>query len=136
LNIFYPLFALIALTISVAARLGYLRYSAVIRKQVDATFYQAYIGEEPLELRVASRHLINLLELPILFYIACLVAFVTGQMGSIVLVLAWSYVSLRIIHTLIHLGPNIVIWRFRVFALSVLVLAALWAVLFLGLITR
>lgn len=136
MNILCPIFALIALTICVAARLGYLRYSAVIRKQVDTAFYQAYIGDEPLELRVASRHLINLLEMPILFYIACLVAFVTGQSGSIVLFLAWSYVSLRIIHTFIHLGPNIVIWRFRIFALSVLVLAALWTVLFLGLITR
>jgi hypothetical protein len=136
LNILYPIFALIALTLSAGARLGYLRYRAVMRKQVDATFYQAYIGDEPLALRVASRHLINLLEMPILFYIACLVAFMTGLSGSLVLVLAWSYVSLRFIHTFIHLGPNIVIWRFRVFALSILVLAALWIVLFLCLITR
>ena len=133
MDILYPIFALVALTLAVGARLGFLRYRAVTRKKVDASFYLAYVGEEPLELRITSRHLVNLLEMPVLFYIACLVAFVTHQGGNAVLGLAWTYVGLRVVHTLIHLGPNIVMWRFRVFVLSVLVMAVLWVVLFLGL---
>jgi len=136
LNILYPIFTLVAVTLTVAARLGYLRYLAVTQNKVDASFYEAYVGQEPLNLRIVSRHLVNLLELPLLFYVACLIAFTTGQNGRTVLVLAWSYVALRIVHTLIHLGPNVVIWRFRVFVLSVLALLALWAVLLLGLVTR
>jgi hypothetical protein len=134
MNMLYPVFALIALTFGVAMRLGYLRYRAVRHQQVDASFYQAYIGEEPLALRITSRHLVNLLEFPILFYLACILAFVTGQQGLPLLSLAWTFVGLRLVHTLIHLGPNIVIWRFRLFVLGILVLATLWTLLFLGLL--
>lgn len=36
--------------------------------------------------------------------------------------------------TMIHLGSNVVIWRFRVFALSVLVLTAFYVVITLGIV--
>jgi hypothetical protein len=136
MNVLYPVFALIALTFGVAVRLAYLRFRAVGRRQVDMSFYRAYLGEEPLELHITSRHLVNLLEFPPLFYLACLLAFVTGQQGMLALSLAWAFVALRFIHTLIHLGSNVVIWRFRVFVLGIVVLAALWALLFIDLIVR
>ena len=132
MNVLYPVFALLALTLVVAARMGYARYRAVNRKEVDGRYYVAYQGEEPERLRVISRHFSNLLETPPLFYIACIIAFVTGQQGVVVMSLAWAYVGLRLVHSFIHLGPNIVIIRFQVFVLSILVLAALLVVLFLG----
>ena len=136
MNILYPVFALFALTIAVALRLGYLRYTAVAQRLVDPAFFQAYEGDEPARLRIASRHLVNLLELPVLFYVGCLLAFITQQTGAAVITLAWVYVGLRLVHTFIHLGPNVVLWRFRVFIISVVVLVALWATLFLGLVLR
>ena len=136
MSVLYPVFAMFVLTISVAMRLAALRYSAVSQGKVSGKFYEAYVGDEPLYLRVTARHLTNLLEVPVLFYIGCLLAFVTHQSGVLVIGLAWAYVLLRVIHTLIHLGSNIVIWRFRVFALSVFALVALWVTLFVGLATR
>ena len=48
---------------------------------------------------------------------------------------AWSFVGLRIAHTLVHLGGNRVPRRFAVFALSVLALAGLWLHLMWGLMS-
>ena len=136
MNVLYPVFGMFVLTIAVTMRLAALRYSAVIQGKVSGKFYEAYVGEEPEYLRVTARHLANLLEVPLLFYVGCLLAFVTHQSGALVVGLAWAYVALRVIHTLIHLGSNVVIWRFRVFALSVFVLVGLWLTLFIGLATR
>ena len=132
MNILYPVFAMFALTLVVGMRMGYARYTAVSKKKVNPGYYELYQGDEPPELRKLSRHYINLLEAPTLFYVVCIIAFVTGQTGMLPLILAWSYVALRLVHTFIHLGSNVVINRFKVFVLSVLVLAVLMAVVFLG----
>ena len=134
MNILYPVFAMLALTLAVLIRMGLARYRAVSRREVDGRYYELYQGEEHPRLRVISRHYSNLLETPPLFYIACIIAFITGQQGDLVIGLAWAYVALRLLHTYIHLSGNVVINRFRVFVLSVLVLAALLVVLFVGIV--
>ena len=70
----------------------------------------------------------NLFEAPVLFYLVCVLILVTGQTTTWLLGLAWAYVLLRVVHSYIHLGPNIVLWRFRVFVLSWFVLIAIWTV--------
>lgn len=134
MNILHPVFAMLALTLAVAIRMGLARFNAVRRGEVDGRYYEVYQGQEPAHLRVLSRHFTNLLETPPLFYVACLMAYVTGQDGALALSLAWAYVALRVVHTLIHLGPNVVIIRFRVFGLSLLVLTALLVVVFVGIL--
>jgi len=39
--------------------------------------------------------------------------------------LAWAYVGLRVIHSLIQATVNVILWRFAVFALGSVVLAGL-----------
>ena len=94
-NILFPIFALIALTLFVMLRLAYLRYTAVVSKKVDPKYYTAYQGEEPVKLAVTSRHLINLMETPVLFYLACIVAYISNQAGSTVVLLAWFICCLK-----------------------------------------
>jgi hypothetical protein len=134
MNILFPVFALFALTLAVGMRMGYARYSAVSKRKVDPAYYELYRGEEPPELRKISRHYINLMEAPVLFYAVCIIAFVTGQSGVLPISLAWAYVALRTVHTFIHLGSNVVLNRFKVFVLSTIVLAVLMVVVFLGLL--
>ena len=135
--ILWPAFALFALTMLVVFRLGSLRWRAVRRRQVDPRFYRIYRGDgEPEEVAVVSRHLVNLYEAPTLFYAGTAIAFAAGTAGMPLVVLGWVYVGLRLLHSFIHLGSNDVLWRFRVFALSWLVLAAYWAVLALELARR
>lgn len=137
MNILYPLFALFALTAFCAFRLGYLRFIAVKRGEIDPRFFKLYNGfEEPDHLRAYSRHLVNLFEAPVLFYVVVIIAFVTGFHGLLPLALAWAYVILRYGHSIVHLTSNNVLLRFQLFALSWLVLAILWLVVFAAIAMR
>jgi hypothetical protein len=69
----------------------------------------------------------NLLELPTLFYPACLMFYVAGRVDGPAVALAWGYVVLRAVHSAMHLTYNNVFHRLAVFALSNLVLALLWS---------
>ena len=130
--ILWPAFALFLLTMLVVFRLARLRWGAVRSHQVDPRFYKIYRGEgEPEAVAVVSRHVSNLYEMPTLFYAGTAIAFAAGLSGTALVALGWTYVGLRLCHTLIHLGSNNVLWRFRVFAFSWLMLVAYWA--FMGL---
>lgn len=137
MTILWPAFALFALTMFVAFRLGALRWRAVRLRQVDPRFYKIYRGDgEPEEVAVVSRHLVNLYEAPILFYAGTAFAFAAGLSGALLVAFGWAYVGLRLLHSSIHLGSNDVLWRFRLFALSWLVLLGYWVVLALELARR
>jgi len=137
MNVLYPPFAMMGLTFFCLARLGYLRANAVKAGEVDTRFYTLYRGfEEPERLAVYSRHVIHHFEAPVLFYVICIIAFITGQTGSLVVGLAWTYVALRYVHSYVHLAGNIVIVRFRVFVLSMLVMAALWGAVLTGMMRQ
>ena len=137
MQILYPAFAMMALTIFCMVRLGLLRWVAVRKGEVDPRFFILFRGyEEPAKLAAYSRHVANLFETPLLFYVIILTAFVTGQAGNWLLGLAWTYVGLRLIHTYVHLTSNVVLTRFRVFVLSMLTLTALWAVVLTNLMRQ
>ncbi|MEX1993300.1 MAG: MAPEG family protein [Steroidobacteraceae bacterium] len=130
MSILWPAFALVALTLAVVIRLARQRFAAVKAGRVDGRYYKAFRGEgEPADVAVTARNLINLYEMPTLFYAGIAIAFAAGQSGTLLVALAWSYVALRFVHTAIHLGSNKVLWRFRVFALSWLALLAFWVTL-------
>ena len=129
MQILYPAFAMMALTMFCMVRLGLLRWVAVSRGEVDPKFFRLFRGyEEPEKLAVYSRHVVNLFEAPLLFYVIILTAFVTGQSNNWLTGLAWTYVALRFFHSYVHLTSNIVLIRFRIFVVSMLTLSTLWVV--------
>ena len=129
MQILYPVFAMMALTIFCMVRLGLLRWAAVKSGEIDPRYFILFRGyEEPDKLAAYSRHVVNLFEAPLLFYVIVLTAFVTGQSGGLVLGLAWAYVALRIIHSYVHLTSNVVLTRLRIFVFSILTLTTLWVV--------
>lgn len=137
MQIIYPAFAMIALTMFCMARLGMLRWVAVRKGEIDPRYFILFRGyEEPDRLAAYSRHVTNLFEAPLLFYVIILTAFASGQTGNWLLGLAWTYVGLRFMHTYVHLTSNVVLIRFRIFVLSMLVLTALWAVVLTNLMRQ
>ena len=129
MQILYPSFVMMALTIFCMVRLGLLRWAAVSRGEVDPRFFSLYRGyEEPEKLAAYSRHVVNLFEAPLLFYVIIMTAFVTGQSGNWLLGLAWAYVGLRFFHSYVHLTSNVVLTRFRIFVVSMLTLSILWVI--------
>ena len=137
MNVLYPAFTMMALTFYCLVRLGILRMNAVRSGEVDSRFYSLYRGyEEPEKLALYSRHVIHHFETPVLFYILCITAFVTGQGSVTVVGLAWAYVALRFVHSYVHLAGNIVPVRFRIFVVSMIVLALMWGVLLTGIMRQ
>ena len=74
----------------------------------------------------ANDNLMNLFELPVLFYALCLAMAVAGVWGDWFTVGAWAYVALRAAHSAIHCTFNNVMLRFAAYLASTLVLFALW----------
>ena len=75
---------------------------------------------------IPNRNYMNLLELPMLFYVVCLLLYVTGGASSLTIALAWAYVVLRVVHSAIHLSYNHVMHRLAAFTLSNVALVFLW----------
>ncbi len=70
----------------------------------------------------------NLLELPMLFYVVCLVLYVTAGGSLLAVYVAWAYVILRVVHSMIHLTYNHVLHRLAAFTLSNAALVSLWVI--------
>lgn len=127
--ILYPVFALAGWTFLVLLRLAALRFS---RKLMPSDFAFGESERVPLRAKIANRNYISLLELPALFYVVCALLYAGNATSHAAAPLAWAYVCLRVIHSLIHLSHNNVIQRFIVFAISNFILTALWIVAWLA----
>lgn len=128
-SIFLPFLAMGLLTFIVLGMIPQRRFRAVFAGQVTPDDFA--LGESarvPGHVSLANRNYMNLLELPMLFYAVCIALFVTGTVDSLALGLAWAYVAGRTLHSLVHVTYNRVIQRLILFALSNVVLMALWAV--------
>jgi hypothetical protein len=129
--IFAPMGVLAFLTFAVLAIVPFRRFAAGRAGHVTADdFRYGESARVPGEVSVANRAMMNLLEVPLLFYVACLMYFVAGKVDGVVLATAWTYVALRVIHTLIHLSYNRVLHRLVPFAISNILLLAFWAMFF------
>ena len=129
-SILFPVVALATLTFAVLLLIPVRRFRAGMAGQV--VFDDFRYGESarvPPEVSIPNRNMMNLLELPLLFYVVCLLFYVTDRVNSTALALAWTYVALRIAHSAIHVTYNRVRDRLTAFAASNVVLVMLWTAL-------
>ena len=81
----------------------------------------------PARVRWKADNYNHLLEQPQQFYAVAIVLALLGDTSQTSLLLAWTYVGLRVVHSLWQSLVNVIIPRFALFALSSLVLFALVA---------
>lgn len=124
--ILYPVFALVAWTFLVLLRMAVLRFDTALR---PLDFVLGESDQVPLKAKLANRNYMNLLELPLLFYVACILIYVGKSVPVAAVLFAWAYVLLRVVHSLIHISYNNVIHRFLSFGASNFALAGLWIVI-------
>jgi hypothetical protein len=84
-------------------------------------------GILPAEIEKIANNYNHLHEQPTLFYALALTAHVGNLADGVSIWLAWGYVALRVLHSLVQATVNLVVLRFAVFALASLVLMALCA---------
>ncbi len=134
-TILFPVFALAGLTFFIAVWMAKLSFKAVKQGDLDRRYYQLNRGWEPPEyLAKVSRNFENLLEIPVLFYVAAVMIYMTKHVDLTSVILAWLYVGTRFAHSYIHTTYNNVIHRMISFLLGSFVLIGLWVRLFLQII--
>lgn len=122
-----PVVALVAWTLVMlvwlyATRIPAMREAGV--KPNDARG-KAALDLLPAHARNVANNYNHLMEQPTAFYAVCLALQFLEQTQPVNIGLAWTYVSLRVVHSLIQSTVNFVPLRFLIFVLSSLVLAAL-----------
>src|SRR5258706_2898074 len=126
-GILFPVVALATLTFAVLLLIPVRRFRAGLAGEVRYDdFRYGESARVPPEVALPNRNMMNLLELPVLFYVACLACYVTDRVDGVTLALAWAYVALRAAHSTIHLTYNRVRHRLLAVAASNVVLISLW----------
>lgn len=125
--IFSPLLALIGLTSLVLLLIPIQRFRALFAGRVTAEdFCNGESAAVPADVRRPNRVFMNLLEMPLLFYVLTIILYITGNVEPLSVVLGWVYFGLRVLHAGIYLTYNHVFHRFLVFACSNIVVLILW----------
>lgn len=83
------------------------------------------MSELPARVRWKADNYNHLMEQPTIFYAIALTLALLGEGSGVNLTLAWAYVGLRVVHSLVQALVNRIEVRFVLFALSSLVLVAL-----------
>ena len=83
------------------------------------------LGGLPPRVRWKADNYNHLMEQPTLFYATALTLALLGQGDPVNLGLAWGYVALRVIHSLIQALVNVIVIRFAVFMTGSVVLVVL-----------
>ena len=133
--IFWPAVAMVALSFVVQMRMYATRIGEMKRERIHPqSIATSAAAAARLKDTNAADNFRNLFEVPVLFYTALIVAFLTAQVSILTLALAWLFVALRIAHSAIHCGYNKVMHRFYAYLSGSWVLWILWAVLAFGLL--
>jgi hypothetical protein len=122
-----PVLALVAWTFVMWFWMYATRIPAMQKAKVDVA--ELSRTGAPLELppevsRVADNYN-HLHEQPTIFYALALAAQAAGVADALNVGLAWAYVGLRVVHSLVQATKNVIPLRFAVFALGSAVLLAL-----------
>jgi hypothetical protein len=129
--ILYPVFAQVALTFAIGIWLARLRFAAVNRGDLRPQYFAINRGGEvPEYLAKVNNNYNNLLELPVLFYLASVLLLVMDRVEPGQIILAWVFVASRYAHSYIHTTCNNIRQRMRLFMVGVTALISMWGLFF------
>jgi hypothetical protein len=119
-----PVLALIVLSLLVWIWMYATRIPAMQRAGIDPqkARHPGSLDGLPSAARQVADNYNHLMEQPTIFYALCFYIVLAGHSDALNIYLAWTYVGLRVVHTLIQCTINNVTLRFAVFSLSTLAL--------------
>src|SRR5581483_4386629 len=132
-----PVVVLVLWTFVMCAWLYATRIPAMLRQKITYDPHrpvEAFHPQLPPEVRWKADNYNHLMEQPTLFYAVALTLAFLGADGVWNTALAWAYVGLRVVHSLVQATVNVILMRFAIFmvgtvVLLVLSLRAAWIVL-------
>ncbi|WP_337266183.1 MAPEG family protein [Oryzifoliimicrobium ureilyticus] len=81
---------------------------------------------EPTESRVVNHCIANQFELPILFYVCCILTYITEADNVVSLALAWLFIALRYAQAYVHITSNNIKIRSNLFMAGFAALGGMW----------
>jgi hypothetical protein len=132
--ILLPLFVEVILTLALLFWLAPLRardFRSGLREE-DIALRQPNWSKPALQVQYS---LGNQFELPVLFYVLTILAYVTHHAGTLFVVLAWVFVIFRLFQAYVHVTSNKVRLRGIFFIVSALALVIMWIVFIVEILT-
>lgn len=126
LKLIYPALAMILWIFVVAVILMLRRKDAFASGAVKTSDVSLSTERYPVPARLASANFSNQFETPVVFFALIMLAMEVGATGYAMAALAWLYVATRVIHTLIHIGPNKLPLRGAVYGVGIIALFGMW----------
>ena len=126
--ILLPVFVQVGLTFVLLFWMAHARIGAARRGEVafaDIALRQPAWPERPTQIANAFH---NQLELPLLFYVLVILALFTRKTDMLFVVLAWMFVTTRLVHAAIHVTSNDVQRRFFAFLVGAIILLIMWII--------
>ena len=120
-----PMLALMVLTLLVWIYMYIRRLTYIFGNHLEAQSLstpEAISAALPESVNRPSNNLKNLFELPVIFYALCLLLMQLNLEDALFVGLAWTYVAVRALHSVVHCTVNWVLLRFYIYALSSVVL--------------
>ena len=117
-----PVLVLIIWTFIIFLIMAFGRVSFMNNPQ-DAADSKDYKNQLPAWVNRTADNYNHLFEQPVAFYAVTLSIALINSFDSLIVQLAWAYVLIRIIHSLVQLTINIVLVRFFLFASGWLIIA-------------
>ena len=131
-SLLYPVFVQVLLTFTVIILMARARGQSLRESRTSLEKREVALGEHKWSdaATLASNNFKNQFELPVLFYAGIAFALILKQADSLLLGLAWAFALTRVVHVMVHLGPNVVRWRGLIYIIGAVCLLAFWITLF------
>lgn len=120
-EIFQPVVALLLLTFVVwlnllIRRVGYMKANRIHPESVKSP--EQVAAKVTDYANAPANNFRNLTEVPIVFYVVCCVAYFVNQVDDMMIYMAWGFVLLRVVHSVIQCTYNRVMHRFAAYLAS------------------
>ena len=122
----YPLILMIVLSILVTLRLIFIAIRLLIARKVHIKQFRLFDGDIPKHALAARAHFKNMFEIPILFYVWCLLLIVNESYTQIDVFIAWGFAISRLLHSIVRIPNKDVYVRFFFFMIGLILLSVGW----------
>jgi hypothetical protein len=126
-----PLFVQVILTFVLLVWMAYLRTGAITGGEVKPSDIALREPGWPAHATKVANAFHNQLELPLLFYLLTILAWITRHADYLFVVMAWIFVGLRLAHAYVHTSANDVRQRGGIFIVGAIVLMLMWLIFML-----
>jgi hypothetical protein len=126
--------AQVLMTIAVLFLMGRERVPRIMRGEIDIKDVAVDKANYPLQAKLYSNNFDNQFQLPVLFYLASVLALWAAVVDWLLVGLAWAFVVSRLVHLRIHVTTNRVHRRFLAYITGLVILVGLWVWLLVNLL--